>query len=201
MGRLATWSEVAKIIESAAAIGGLIVAGWWFIEQRENYPRADLSQSASAVSLHPGLFAIEANIEVKNEGRKQLKLHRARVMVQAVSASPFNYDQLATVDGPAYWGSVRPISTPDAHQFQDGELRWPVVRMFDGPIDHHVEPGETDNIIFTFLIPCSRLQLGRMEHVRTLRIATDLFKPTTEEGKDFAWKAREFVDISKECNR
>jgi hypothetical protein len=198
MSKLATCAEIAKIAEAAAAFGGLVVAGWWFIEQRENYPRADVSQSTTIVHVAPDVFAVEVNVSIKNEGKKQLKLHHVQVLLQAVSADPFDYRSLSTLRGQDYWQADRPRIS-NQKQFYDGELRWPVITRFPGPVDHHIEPGETDNIVLTFLLRCSGLRFPKSTPIRSLRIATDVFKPATEEGRDFAWKARGFVDISKEC--
>jgi hypothetical protein len=200
MSKLTTASELATIIESVAAVGAVIVGAWWFVEQRENYPRADVSQVTNLVPIKTDLFAVETNISIKNEGKRQLKLHRAQVMLQAVSAAPYDYMALSGFAGAAYWRATRPKMS-NANQFHDGELRWPVIRSFDGPIDHHIEPGETDNLVLTFLMRCSDLNFGESKPVHLLRLATDVFKPEGEEGKDFAWKARSFIDVSKECRK
>lgn len=104
--RIERWSYIAQIIESGAAVGALALAGWWFVEQRESYARADLSQSIAVVGLERGTVAVEATVSVKNAGNRLLRLHRARVRLQEASGTPFAYHNLSQVDGPQYWGPI-----------------------------------------------------------------------------------------------
>lgn len=220
MGKFETPANVAAIVESGAAVAALVLGGWWFLAQRENYSRIDLSQSAQVIPLGHGTIAIEAILNVKNAGMKQAKLHRARVRLQEASGWQFDYDQLAAMDGTKYWRALRPPITPDRRQFNAGELRWPSLKIFDGAIDSHIEPGETDTLIFTFLVPCRREVAGQTRSLHHLRLAADIFKPddeqeddadgqldqdsprnSTQPPKEFAWKARSFVDVTKECRK
>jgi hypothetical protein len=198
-GKLEISAQVAQIVESAAAVAAIGLAGWWFVEQRENYPRADLAQAVEVVPVEPGVVAIEANVSIKNTGKKLIKLHRARVRLQEVSGKPFDYKSLAQRDGSSYWQAIRPKQTPDRRQFHSAELRWPVLKIFDGDIDYHIEPGETDNMVVTFLVPCHSKLGAEQSELRNLRVATDVFKPNADEGKEFAWKARTFVNVTEEC--
>lgn len=201
MGKLESSAHVAQIVQSIAATIALAGAGWWFIEQRETYPRADLTQAVEVVPIGSGVIAVEVYAKLHNNGEKLIKLHRARVKLQEISATPFQYDDLANLHGAEYWEAVRPMKMPDMRQFNAGELRWPVLKVFDGAVDHHVEPSETDLMVFTFLVPCVRSVGDERRALQTVRIATDILKPEKEEGQEFAWKARGFVDVSEECRR
>lgn len=199
LSKLETSAAVAQIIESIVAALAFLLAGWWFLEQRQNYPRAVVTQSIDVISVEPGILAVEANVRLENAGKKLLKLRRARIRLQEVSGKPFEYADLARLEGDEYWKAVRPLDTPNRRQFHAGELRWPVLKIFDDQIDYRIEAGETDNLVFTFLVPCVRKIGSETRSLGTLRVATDIFKPDSEEGKEFAWKARAFADVSKEC--
>lgn len=192
-------AEIAQILESIAALVALGAAAWWFFAQRENYPRADVSQTIQRVPVGPGLIALETNVGIKNAGKKLLKIERARVRVQQVAPNPFGYADLAKLSGDDYWRAVRPVPTPDSRQFNGGELRWPAIRVFDGRVNYEIEPGETDNMVITFLIPCASIPRTHSGDLHRLRIATDIFKPGSQPDEELAWKARAFVDVSREC--
>jgi len=102
--------------------------------------------------------------------------------------------------------------------FHEAELQWPTLRWFTSDIAHEVEPGETDTITATFIVPCS---------IATVRVATnlrrtdenpvsahgsrlmqrfiDVFKGPPQAGETAAapavdwWKVRSFVDVASAC--
>ena len=97
LGKLQTWAEVAQVVESFAAVIALGGAAWWFFEQRENYPRAQLQQTVEVVPLEPGLVSVEAQIRFENIGKQRIELTAARVKLQNVSSEPYDYRLLATL--------------------------------------------------------------------------------------------------------
>jgi len=197
MDRLEQWGRVAQIAQGTATAVALLAGAWWFIEQRQTFPHAKVEQAVDIVPVAKGLISVEAQVRFENTGKLMIRLTHATVKLQNVAADPYGYAVLAEDNGPSYWTATRPISTPDPRQFNEGELRWPLLKQFDGPIDHVVEPGETDVLVFTFLLPC-RPDKNAAE-LRMVRVASDIHKPA-EGTIDFAWKARAFADVSEACN-
>jgi len=197
LSKLTAAAEFAKIVEASAATIALIAGAVWFSEQHESYPRADLQQSVEVVPVQPDLVSVEVHTNFENTGKKPIHLSSAFVMLQNVAASPFGLRRLARLKGAAYWEALRPVKTPDPHQFHEGELRWPVLNEYDGPIDHDVEPGETDVLVFTFLLAC-RQDVGSAP-LNWVRVASEIEKPNNAEEKGFAWNARTFADLSSAC--
>jgi hypothetical protein len=191
--RLERWHLGLQIVQAAATAIALALGAWWFIEQRQTYPHAQLTQTVNVVPVAKGLIAVEVEVQFQNTGKLLIKLTRATVKVQNVTADPYGYTELATKNGGDYWKAERPVETPDPRQFNQGELRWPLLKQFDDDtIDYRVEPGETDVLVFTFLLTCD-------EDLHMVRVASDIHKP--KEGKvDFAWKTRAFADVSNACS-
>jgi hypothetical protein len=191
--RLERWHIGLQIVQAAATAIALALGAWWFIEQRQTYPHAQLTQTVNVVPVAKGLIAVEVEVQFQNTGKLLIKLTRATVKVQEVSADPYGYAELATKNGDDYWKAERPVQTPDPRQFNQAELRWPLLKQFDDDkIDYRIEPGETDVLVFTFLLTCD-------EDLHMVRVASDIHKP--KEGKvDFAWKTRAFADVSNACS-
>jgi len=197
--RLEYWGQVASIAQAIATTIALVLGAWWFREQREMYPHAQLEQTLQVVPVKPGLIAVEAHVQFDNKGMTRIDLTHANVKLQNVSEQPYQYSKLADLRGPPYWQATRPPQSSIAPQFSEGELRWPVWNQFDGPIDHLVEPGETDILVFTFVLPCRSLTTDKPSKPHFVRVSTDVLKPKDSGGKILAWKARSFADISNAC--
>jgi hypothetical protein len=191
--------HVAQLIQGAATAIALLAGAWWFIEQRQTYPHAQLTQSVEAVPVDKGLIAVEVQVQFQNTGKLLIHLTHATVKLQNVSAKPYGYADLANENGDTYWKAKRPVQTPDLRQFNQGELRWPVLKLFDDKIEHLVEPGETDVLVFTFLVPCQSVPDDPASELHVVRVASDIHKPAKGDKNDFAWKTRAFVDVSNAC--
>ena len=199
MTKLERWGHVAAICQAVATTIALLLGAWWFKEQRQTYPHAKLEQTVDVVPVREGVAAIEVRIQFENIGKRRIELKAARIMLQNVSGKTYDYPFLATLNGAAYWRATRPSDWQN-NQFNAGELRWPVLKQYDGAIDSRVEPGETDTLMFTFLVTCSRGDYRNASRLRRLRIASDIIKPDSSGDKGFAWKARTFADVSKQCD-
>jgi hypothetical protein len=197
--RLEWWGHLVQIIQGAATAIALALGAWWFIEQRQTYPHAQLSQSVNVVRVAKGLIAVEVQVQFQNTGKLLIHLTHATVKLQNVAAEPYSYADLAVKNGADYWKANRPMPTPDPRQFNQAELRWPVLKQFDDKIDHVIEPGETDVLVFTFLIPCRSDPNDPSSEMHVLRIASDIHKPAKGQTTDFAWKTRAFADVTNAC--
>ena len=200
-GWLQKCGHVAAFVQALATAAAFGVGAWWFLEQRQTYPRATLQQAVDVIRVDRNLIAVEVQARVENTGKKQIQLTHATIKLQEIWPKAYGYADLAKEDDATYWTASRPIETPDPRQFNEGELRWPLLRQFDGAIDHRVEPGETDVLMFTFLMPCTRGIGSEARRLRLVRAASDIMRPEIGEERGFAWKARTFVDVSAACSK
>ena len=191
--RLERWHLGLQIVQAAATAIALALGAWWFIEQRQTYPHAQLSQTVNVVPVAKGLIAVEVQVQFQNTGKLLIKLTHATVKLQTVAADPYGYPDLAQKNGEDYWKAKRPVQTPDLRQFNQAELRWPLLKQFDDKIDHRIEPGETDVLVFTFLVPCD-------QDLHMVRVASDIQKPAKGDETNFAWKTRAFADVTNACS-
>jgi hypothetical protein len=198
--RLEKWLQFTQLAQGIATAIALVAGAIWFMEQRQTYPHAQVQQSVEAVSVGRGLVAVEVQVQFQNSGKLLIHLTHATVKLQNVTPDPYDYAALAEENGDSYWKARRPVPTPDPRQFNQGELRWPVLKQYDGPIDHVIEPGETDLLVFTFLVPCQSDPSDKATELHEVRVASDIHKPVGH-GKDLAWKARAFADVSAACRK
>lgn len=199
MTKLEGCGHVAAIVQALATTVALGLGAWWFIEQRQTYPHAHLEQTVQVVPVGHGTIAVEIEAQFQNSGKMLIHLTRANVKLQNVSEKPYDYDALAQQNEAAYWKALRPVATPSRGQFTEGELRWPVIKQYLGPIDHLIEPGETDLIVFTFLLSCQTVATDKPTKPHFVRVASDVLRPKGSGPVNFAWKARSFVDVSSAC--
>jgi hypothetical protein len=192
--RLQRWVHRLQIIQGAATAVALGLGAWWFMEQRQTFAHAQLTQTVNVVPVAKGLIAIEVQVQFQNTGKVRILLTHATVKLQNVTAEPYGYAELAMRNAADYWNAKRPVDTPDLRQFNQAELRWPVLKQFDDDkIDYRVEPGETDVLVFTFLLTCD-------QELHVVRIASDMHKPAKGGQIDYAWKSRAFADVTNACS-
>lgn len=181
-------SKWAQFLQALFTILALTLAAYWYFVERRGLPHADVSQTVSVIPLGNDMIAVEALVSVKNLGERLLHIERVQSFLQYIEAGTYGYGDLAQLRGDDYWRAQRPGGDS---QFDAAELRWPVARRFVGPVDHPIEPGETDVITITFLLHCSS--------VRHLRVATDVIRPGTGSEREMAWKARNIVAVCSQC--
>jgi hypothetical protein len=188
-----------KTIQVICVVGAFGLAAYWYFLERKGHPHANISQTAQAYQVSPGLVAVEVHTTIENLGSRLLRLGEARVALQLVSPGRYDYQALWALRGDAYWDAVKPDERLDDGSpnpfFHRGELRWFPIRVYDRPINHEIEPSESDLLVTTFLVRCN---------ARVVRIATDLEKGLSGIERLFgqpglSWKARTFVDLERAC--
>ena len=98
--------------------------------------------------------------------------------------------------------------------FHEAELQWPMLRQFRSTLDHEIEPGETDTVTASFIVPCTiatarvatNLQRSdedpiARQHSVVSRWFVALFRPPPADDAAPAewWKVRSFVDVAAAC--
>ncbi|MBX7501986.1 hypothetical protein K3181_11085 [Qipengyuania sp. YG27] len=191
----------ARYAQALLTLVALATTGYWFFLERKGMPHADVSQEVSAVPLGDGLIAVEAHVKVHNLGQRELVVDHLKSRLQLVRGDAYRYDLLNAKKGDDYWAAKR-SGKSHKPQFNQAELLWPIHRTFDRRVEYKIEPGETDLVVATFLMSCSK--------ANWIRVATDIFKPSgagrwfgwkNEKDKDKAWKARTFLDVRSACDQ
>jgi hypothetical protein len=184
-------SKWASLIQALVTSGAILVGGAWYLVERQPLPHADVSQTINVVPVDKGLIAVEAQVTIKNLGRRLLKIRKIDAKLQAVSAKSFDYRTLTDHDNDSYWSAKRPEPYQDDDQFHFAELRWPILRRFNREVQHDIEAGESDVFVATFLMRCPAHDF--------VRVATEVYNPTDFKNEGLTWKARSFANVGDVC--
>jgi hypothetical protein len=184
----------AETVQAVLTAGALLLAGYWYFVERKGQPHANVTQAVFVQHLQRGYVLVESHVSVQNLGSRLLKINQARMRLQQVSPALYPYDELAKKSGPDYWAALKPLmfKGKPVRYFNELELSFPLLREYNGPVRHEVEPGETDLLVTSFIVPCT---------AKVVRITASLQKDPGDEGSEpMVWKARNFADITQWCN-
>lgn len=145
--RLSQLRDVLEILQKLTAIFALIIGGIWtytqFIQHREFYPRANISHQISDLALPDSQTLLRVRVSIENSGNTLLEITKGEVRIQRVlPLSRIITDNLHSRADPIRGGPQR--------------LPWPAIRLRHlkwAPREFHIEPGETQQIDFDFVIP------------------------------------------------
>jgi hypothetical protein len=134
------WSNVAA---NAAQIGAILVGGWWaynrFVRQRESFPRATLQQVITHRELNDAYTYLRVALKIENTSTVLLPNEQARTDVyQVLPLSPAVQQKLG-----------RDELIPAGERYAD----WPCIGSYDLPTQGKIEPGDSDEFSFDFVIP------------------------------------------------
>lgn len=178
-------SNTAAQTFSALLTGiAIVVAGYWYTVERRGTPHADMSQTLTVVGNGSPYAIVESSIAIKNLGLTLLELSRLDLRLQSLDVPDSALGQIAGA-GFSDWPRTFANGTP---MYNGTELQWPTIKYFAGPVTYSIEPGETDVITSTFVVPCT---------LRHFRVAAEV---TRTGGGDLVWKARSFGDTIAACS-
>jgi hypothetical protein len=134
------WSNVAA---NAAQIGAIVVGGWWaytrFIRQRESFPRATLQQVITHRELSDSHTYLRVALQIKNTSTVLLPNEQARTDVYQVL--PLHPDVERALEGDQL------IPEGETH------ATWYCLGTYDVPTHGKIEPGDSDEFSFEFVVP------------------------------------------------
>lgn len=184
--RSADWQQAASSFSALLTGAAILVAGYWYLVERKGAPHADLDQSVAVVALGNGLAAVETTLGIKNLGSTLLEIRRFDLRLQSVSPAGLPLDQVAAA-APTVW----PATFADGRtpMYAGTELQWRTIRYFAGAVQSDIEPGETDHITSTFIVPCT---------LKRVRIASEVTKAGAEQ---LTWKIRTFASTEDACGK
>jgi hypothetical protein len=184
--------DISNLVQSSLTTLAILIAGYWFFVERKGAPHADIEEKIAVIpSEKAGQFAIvEATITVKNLGQQLLRIRNVDVRLQTADLDQAKARAVAEL-GPTEWPQQLANGT---HLFNEAEYQWPTLRWFRQEVDHEVEPGESDMLTATFVVPCS---------IQNIRIAAQIEKGSSGilfwRTPSMFWKARSFASTEQAC--
>ena len=187
----ASYSDAIKGLQAVLTATAILMAGYWYFVDRKGKPHAEVSEQLNVVPIGiEGAVGIEATITVKNIGEQLLQVRGVDIRLQSATMDADTTKKMLGMglnEWPSKWPSGEPL-------FNEAEYQWPTMRWFNAPISHDVEPGESDVITATFIVPCS---------AREVRVATSVEKGASGiwlwKGPTMNWKTRQFADTTVVC--
>jgi hypothetical protein len=190
--------EWIPITQAFITIAAVLVGGWWtykvFIEQREQYPHANIDQKLSHVALSGRANVLRVGIELTNAGKTLLITGRTIIRVQQIL--------------PAACPEIGPCAAPlppcpivrcaaDEVGIALGEVErredrfpWLLIAerdyIFDSP--YTIEPGEKQNLDFEFATP------SEVKVVRVYAYFRNDIR-TKETGEEIGWETSTYYDF------
>lgn len=173
---LETLQAVAAFFQDLATIAAILAAGYWFFLRRQRLPRANLTHALVHKRLPDDNLLLHAAVTISNPGDVLLSLVRAEAWVQQVLPVPEKIlDALDRGEKP-----VPPGET---------EIEWPRVGDTHEPTwdkgSFEIEPGETDQVLFDFVIPAD---------VETVNLYT-YFWNARKKDPEIGWRLTTVYDL------
>ena len=136
-------NQYTEFVESLVTISAVILGGTWtwkkFFREREDRPAADLAHDVFILTSPSGSNLLRLTISITNIGKTLLKLQNGFVRLQKISPCEEHVRN---------W-----IESELTNNETELEGNWPVIsnkKFWD--IEHELEPGESDRLIFDFPI-------------------------------------------------
>jgi len=159
------WKESAEAAQASATAVGLLAAGVWtyllFVRNRERYPKARVEHVVNHWRSS-GTLVLRLTVRVMNQGKVVISIGETRALVQALM--PVSADQVSLERD-------LPLDT--------SELDWPVVGTRECCANPclEVEPGETEELHFDFLLPHDLQKVSLYSYLRN----------QVKSGKEIGW--------------
>lgn len=178
LNTLQTWAD---IFQGFATTLGVIAAGFWswllFVRQRQRFPRAEATHKITFIDLTPSLLLARITVAVENVGSVLIQLVDGYVEVYQIRpVQPALEDVLVSDRLPLQKGGT--------------ELDWPMIgrREFNPEAEpHEIEPSESDEYHFDFIIPSS---------VKTVAVYS-YFRNTLKGKREIGWNHTTLCEVNR----
>jgi hypothetical protein len=179
--------KITHIFQAVTTGVGILAAGYFYTVERRASPSLDISQSNSAFFLNyesGNYVSIEVNLHLKNVGNTLLKLRSLDARLSRVDPSGLDLNELGNLPRDS-WPSQ--FSDKNTEMYNVTEMRWPILRYVQSSIKRDIEPGESDIIIISFVVPCG---------INVVKVSAQLQKPG---HPNLWWKTVGYVSIGDLC--
>jgi hypothetical protein len=197
--RNATLDPAAKVVQAVLTAFALLLAGLWYFVERKGMSHAEIKVTADGARVSPELALVQLRIETKNVGFIVLRARHWDVrLLSIVPSYKMPLPQIATLPRGAW-----PEKVAGENAYFDQELRWKVIRRFDGDDLHEVEPGELDVKSMDWLVPCSfrvlRATVAVEKPDKSWNWRALLDRPRGIKPEPLWWKDRTMLDLGPIC--
>lgn len=181
-----SFKEAAGSLQAVLTAAAIMIAGYWYIVERKGHPHADIMQTIDVVGLNNGYVALEATISIKNLGLTVLRPSLTDIRLQQVA--PFQFPVRALIGTSREdWPDHVVVNGTRKLAYFGSELMWPVLKHFSTDPKAEIEPGETDRIVATFIVPCS---------LHVVRVESAVEKSSSEA---LWWRTQSFAKLDDAC--
>ena len=168
-----------ELLQSVLTSLAIIVGGFWtyrlFLEQRSSRPHLNIHHSVTSKVIYSGAVWLHLEVSLENAGDSLVSLKTEDVRIQQVL--PLRPELQAWLAK----GKNLVLPGSDA-------VAWPLVCRYEASFARQIEPKETDNLDFDFVIPAQ---------LRTVRIYTYL--QNEKSGKNaLGWQLDSLYDLASE---
>ncbi|MFB3779717.1 MAG: hypothetical protein ACE141_19010 [Bryobacteraceae bacterium] len=162
-GWLKSWEDLATPASATANVIALGVAAVWaymlFVRRRQKFPRANVEHRIAHWATGGGAFIVHVVVRITNVGEAVIRLKSMLVRIQQLLPTPPEVADAIAKDRD-------PVSD------QESEISWPLIveRKCDWQkVRQEVEPGETEECHFDFVIPPELQKIEVYSYVGNIR--------------------------------
>jgi hypothetical protein len=181
---LGFWKDLADIAQSTLTVIAIAIGGVWtyvlFVRRRERFPKAVIGHQALGF-LAGDRILLHVTLRISNIGAVILRLTEVRLQIQQIL--PFDRE-------------IAEHITNDVDPVQPGRLEvdWPLLAQRKCTWVHHecyeLEPGETDEFPFDFVIPAG---------IRVVRIYSYTRNIAKRRRREIGWNTTSTIRLSEVC--
>lgn len=174
-------------VQSVVSIIAIIIGGWWtyenFIQERKNFPHANIDFNFSQTLLTPEIRLLGVSILISNTGTSRMEVQNSEIRIQQIlplSLCPKTQAKCAVNDVEYAIKNV---------EMKTDRFAWPMIayrkNTFKTP--RILEPGEKEQLDYEFAIPAA---------VRTVRIYSHVLNKKGNMKLNEGWHTSTFYDFS-----
>jgi hypothetical protein len=173
--------KITQIVQSLVTTSALIVGGIWtyllFIRKRQALPRANIKHKVTAIELIQGkIFLVHVAISIANQGDVLIRLSEGEIRLQKVSPL-----------APELQKTIKDNSLPRT-QNSELEFPFPLIERKEIQADVRIEPNESDEIYFDFVIKSDVKAVKIYSHFTNKK----MYNKSTPIG----WRLTTFYDLN-----
>jgi hypothetical protein len=155
---LLDWSDFADHFATVAAV---LVAGFWFFVQRGHTARLAVNHEVTHFQIAPGQVLLTVIVRMANKGHVRIRVATISTRIQQVLPLDLDpEDSQRVLDG------ITPLQDKYVH------VHWPQLAEWEfGPQwkTHEIEPGDTDEVVFDFIVPDTLESIRAYTYVANVR--------------------------------
>lgn len=170
-------SDILSIVITALiAIGGAVWGLRIYIQRRQGFPKANLSQKVKAIKLTDDKICIHTSTRIRNVGDVMICIESATNMVLQILPLDSSIEQNLEDEEKLYDDEKKEIRWTGYNK----EVTW----KKDEGIE--IEPGEEEQVDFDLLIPAN---------IELIQVYT--YFQNLKKKRDIGWEAKEYYDVAK----